>query len=59
MEPLVALEKQVTLADVKASDEFATFPLVTRSRLSVAPVSGEHFNAVLKRAATRLPRGRN
>lgn len=59
VEPLVAFERPVTLADVKGEDAFATFPLVTRTRLSVAPVTHAHFDAVLKRASTRLPRGRN
>ena len=56
VEPLVALAQPVTLADVKADAAFNEFPLVTRSRLSVTPISRAHFQAILKRARTRLPR---
>ena len=55
VEPHVALAAPVTLSDVKAHGAFRDFPLVTRSRLSVAPVSRAHFQAVLKRARTKLP----
>jgi len=55
VEPLVALASPVTLADVKAAAAFKDFPLVTRSRLSVTPVSRTHFQEVLKRARTKLP----
>jgi len=57
VEPCTALAAPVTLADVKAAAEFKEFPLVTRSRLSVTPVSRTHFNAVLKRGRTKLPQG--
>jgi len=55
VEPVVALRSPVTLAQIKAARELADFPLVTRSRLSVAPVKAEHFRKVLELGNTRLP----
>jgi len=55
VEPVVALHSPVTLAQIKAARELADFPLVTRSRLSVAPVKAEHFRKVLELGNTRLP----
>ncbi len=56
MGPLVAVQEPVTLATIKATHELKDFPLITRSRLSVAPVSGEHFKRVLEMSRTKLPR---
>ncbi len=55
MEPHVSLKQPLTLKDVKANKKLKTFPLVTRSRLSVAPVSEGHFKLVLELSGTRLP----
>ena len=55
VEPVIALRHPVTLAQIKAARELADFPLVTRSRLSVAPVKAEHFRKVLELGNTRLP----
>ncbi len=55
VEPVVALRNPVSLAQIKATKELATFPLVTRSRLSVAPVEPEHFRLVFKLGQTRVP----
>ena len=52
--PLRAFEKPVTLAEVKKTAALKTFRLVTHSRLSVAPVSKEHFERVLKMDETKL-----
>jgi len=56
--PLLALATPVTLATVKATPRLADFPLLTRSRLSVTPVSAEHFQQVLALGQTKLPRAR-
>ena len=53
--PLVSFTRKVTLAEVKADEALEEFTLVTRSRLSVAPVAPEHFRRVLKLAKTKLP----
>jgi predicted RNA-binding protein with PUA-like domain len=53
--PLVALKQPVTLATVKATPELADFPLLTRSRLSVAAVTPEHFKRILTLGRTKLP----
>ena len=55
VEPLVALRTPVALAQIKAIGQLAGFPLVTRSRLSVAPVTAEHFRKILELGKTRLP----
>ncbi|WNG25868.1 EVE domain-containing protein [Cystobacter fuscus] len=56
MGPLVALQKPVTLATVKATKALGDFPLITRSRLSVASVTAEHFQHVLDLGGTKLPK---
>jgi predicted RNA-binding protein with PUA-like domain len=55
VEPVVALKSPVSLAAVKAIPELAEFPLVTRSRLSVAPVQEDDFRRILKLSMTSLP----
>lgn len=54
--PLVALQEPVTLATIKATRELKDFQLITRSRVSVVPVSAEHFKHVLAMGRTKLPR---
>ncbi|HUL71235.1 MAG TPA: EVE domain-containing protein [Gemmatimonadales bacterium] len=44
------LAKPVTLAAIKADPAFADFPLVRMSRLSVMPVSSEHWSRLLSLA---------
>ena len=41
------LKRPVTLADIKADPQFADFRLVRMSRLSVVPVSAEHWKALM------------
>jgi predicted RNA-binding protein with PUA-like domain len=53
--PYRALASPVTLAKVKKTASLKSFPLVTRSRLSVAEISPEHFRAVLSLSGTTLP----
>lgn len=48
------LTQPLTLATVKATKSLQSFPLVTRSRLSVAAVSEAHFLEVLKLSKTKL-----
>jgi len=55
MGPVVALQRPVELATVKATPALEDFPLITRSRLSVAPVTPEHFQRVLEMSGTKLP----
>ncbi len=45
------LKRPVTLAEIKADPQFADFKLVRMSRLSVVPVSGEHWKALLAMGA--------
>ena len=48
----VALKRPVTLAVIKATPELVDFPLLTRSRLSVTPVSSAQFRRILRMAQT-------
>jgi predicted RNA-binding protein with PUA-like domain len=43
VKPKKQLTKPVTLAQVKAEKAFADFLLVTNSRLSVMPITGEQW----------------
>ena len=43
VKPLKPVKSPVTLADVKADDRFAEFALVRQSRLSVVPVTDDHW----------------
>ena len=52
--PIKPLTEPVTLKALKADPAFATFPLVAKGRLSVAPVSAAHFQRVLKLGRTKL-----
>ena len=46
--PVEPVKKPVTLADIKADPAFKEFKLVRQSRLSVVPVSDEHWKLILK-----------
>jgi predicted RNA-binding protein with PUA-like domain len=50
--PVEAVKQPVTLAAIKADPKFKEFGLVRQSRLSVVPVSDEHWNLILKMAGT-------
>lgn len=52
--PVKALAQPVTLAAIKANQALADFPLITRSRLSVTPISAAHFKAVMAMGKTKL-----
>ena len=43
----------VTLAAIKADAKFKEFKLVRQSRLSVVPVSNEHFKLLMKMSGTK------
>jgi len=45
--PVRKLDKPVGLAAIKADDRFEGFKLVSNSRLSVMPVSPEHWDLIL------------
>jgi predicted RNA-binding protein with PUA-like domain len=55
VEPVIALRSPVSLSQVKSTKALSTFPLVTRSRLSVAPVEPAHFRLILELGKTQLP----
>ncbi len=54
VEPVTALQKPISLETLKVTTGLKDFPLVRRGRLSVAPVSPEQFEQVLKLSQTRL-----
>jgi predicted RNA-binding protein with PUA-like domain len=45
------VKKKVTLAEIKADAKFKEMKLVRQSRLSVSPVSDEHWKLLLKMAS--------
>ena len=50
IKPKRILQKKVALSDIKSRKEFASFDLVRISRLSVMPVSGKIWNAIINMA---------
>lgn len=54
--PVVAFTQPVELATIKATPELKDLQLLTRNRLSVTPVSAEHFKLLLKMGKTKLPK---
>lgn len=50
VEPVRALERPVTLAEIKAEPRLAQMELIRQSRLSVAPVRDEEWQVVLELA---------
>ena len=49
--PVEPVKKPVTLAEIKADPKFKELKLVRQSRLSVSPVSDEHWKLLLKMAS--------
>ncbi len=54
--PAFELKKPVTLETMKKDTKLEGFQLLTRGRLSVVPVSPEHFERILSLAETKAPR---
>ena len=52
VEPVKALERAVTLAEIKGEPSLKDMELLRQSRLSVAPVRREEWQKILKMAAT-------
>ena len=50
VEPVNALPRPVTLAEIKAEPRLSKMELIRQSRLSVAPVTGEEWATVLEMA---------
>ncbi len=53
VEPVRALARPVTLAEIKANSAFRDFPLVRISRLSVMPVSDAEWTRIEKMSGVR------
>ena len=51
--PVEPVKPPVTLAAIKADPKFKEFGLVRQSRLSVVPVSDEHWKLIVKMSAGR------
>ena len=51
VEPVRALARPVTLAEIKAEPALAQMELIRQSRLSVAPVRAEEWRMIMKMAA--------
>jgi predicted RNA-binding protein with PUA-like domain len=54
--PVIAFPEPVGLATLKKTPALKDFPLITRGRLSVAPVNAGHFKLILKLGKTALPK---
>jgi predicted RNA-binding protein with PUA-like domain len=54
--PVVPLAEPVELATFKKTAALKDCTLVTKSRISVVPVTAEHFKLVLKLGKTKLPK---
>lgn len=54
VEPVAPLRAQVSLDDIRDDPSFAEIALLKRSRLSVVPVSKEHFDRILKLGKTKI-----
>jgi predicted RNA-binding protein with PUA-like domain len=55
VEPVRALARPVTLAEIKAEPSLARMELIRQSRLSVAPVREEEWAKILEMAQTSPP----
>ena len=55
VEPVVPLERPVTLAEIKADAKLEGIALLRQSRLSVMPLEARHFRRILSLGKTRLP----
>lgn len=55
-EPVMPLQEPVELATIKKTAALKDMQLLTRSRISVVPVSAAHFKLILKLGKTALPR---
>ena len=53
LEPLMALEKPVSLAQIKSEPMLATVSLIKQSRLSVMPIRPDEFELILKMGQIR------
>jgi len=51
--PVKPVKKSVTLAEMKAEPKLADLALIRQSRLSVVPVSDEHWAILMKMAETK------
>lgn len=54
VEPVMPFKVHVSLDTIRSEPDLAEIALLKRSRLSVVPVSKEHFDAILKMGKTRL-----
>lgn len=52
--PVVAVKAPVSLEAIRGEPDLADIQLLKRSRLSVVPVSKEHFDKILKMGKTKL-----
>jgi predicted RNA-binding protein with PUA-like domain len=52
--PERALKRPVTLAEIKASKAFASFPLTRLPRLSVMPVTDAEWKEILRRSELKI-----
>jgi predicted RNA-binding protein with PUA-like domain len=54
VEPVASLKLPVSLEAIRAEPDLAEIALLKRSRLSVVPITKDHFDRILKMGKTRL-----
>jgi predicted RNA-binding protein with PUA-like domain len=52
IQPVHGLQRSISLAELKADPRFDDLPLIKQSRLSVMPISAEHFQQLLALSKT-------
>ena len=57
MQAVQPVPSPVSLATIKADPQFHDFALIRLSRLSVVPVSAEHWQALIERGKVKLKKG--
>lgn len=55
VEPVAPLKVPVSVEAIRSEPDLAEIALLKRGRLSVVPVSKEHFERILKMGKTRVP----
>ena len=51
--PVAAFVREVSLKEIKSTKALETLPLIKQSRLSVMPLSGEHFTMLVEMSKSR------
>lgn len=53
IKPIQAFKKPISLKEIKATQSLSTLPLIKQSRLSVMPITREHYETLVKLGTQR------